>query len=109
MARVKQAKTETVQPEMEAVKEELVEGSINEDNTVIHSEETEDKTTVPSEKVEEAVKEETTIPEQDMKLLKLFSNYPELYITSTGGVYTANTKLEDKKKAILYKNPFYNN
>lgn len=48
------------------------------------------------------------IPEAALKLLKIFNHYQELYISVYGGVYTANTKLDADKKAILYKNPFYN-
>lgn len=48
------------------------------------------------------------IPDDVLAILKTFSNYPELLVTSQGCVYTPGCKLEAAKAAILYKNPFYN-
>lgn len=48
------------------------------------------------------------IPDKALELLKVFSNYAELYITSGGGVYTPDCKHGNVEGAILYKNPFYN-
>lgn len=48
------------------------------------------------------------IPDGIKAVLKTFSNYPELLITSHGNVYTPGNKLAISKGAILYKNPFYN-
>ena len=47
------------------------------------------------------------IPDNVLSILKVFSNYPELCITSQGCVYVPGPKLADSKAAILYKNPFY--
>ena len=63
--------------------------------------------------------EETTVVEGDgnaesvlsdavKRVLKIFKNLPEAYISSNGGIYTTNTKPSLRGNAILYKNPFYN-
>ena len=46
------------------------------------------------------------IPDNVTALLKAFPEYPELWISSTGGVYAS--KPAERQRAILYKNPFYN-
>lgn len=51
---------------------------------------------------------EQEIPDNVKDILKVFSNYPELLVTPSGGVFTPGCKLAVSKAAILYKNPFYN-
>lgn len=48
------------------------------------------------------------IPFNVKRILKLFKNYPELYVSKTGGVFTSDTKHSLRGNAILYKNPYYN-
>lgn len=67
---------------------------------------------VAEEKIESKVKAnkipEQEIPDNVKDILKVFSNYPELLVTPSGGVFTPGCKLAVAKAAILYKNPFYN-
>ena len=49
------------------------------------------------------------IPKSAARLLKLFANYEELYVSESGSVYTTDTKLAIRGNAILYKNPYFNN
>lgn len=46
------------------------------------------------------------IPDNVTALLKAFPEYPELWVSPTGGVYAS--KPAERQRAILYKNPFYN-
>lgn len=122
MARVKQTK-EVVQPE--AVNEQDVQETVNNiketnqeevsQTKETEGEEQETASTIQSEEKIEENKEkesdnkiETEIPQEAIKLLKMFKHYPALFIDSYGGIYTPQTKLDKKQKAILYKNPFYN-
>lgn len=47
------------------------------------------------------------LPDYAKKVLKTFSNMPELYISAKGGVFTKDTKPAIRGAAILYKNPYY--
>ena len=51
--------------------------------------------------------EETTEP-HILTLLKKFPAYPSLYIDTYGGAYAPDTAVAIKGKAVLYRNPFYN-
>ena len=51
--------------------------------------------------------EETTEP-HILALLKKFPAYPSLYIDTHGGTYTPDTAAAIRGKAVLYRNPFYN-
>ena len=50
-------------------------------------------------------KKEPEIPDFAMGLLKVFSDYPALYINEKGCVYASQPP--ENMGAILYKNPFY--
>ena len=50
----------------------------------------------------------TDIPDNVLRILKLFRNMSELYVSKSGSVFTPDTKPSLRGNAILYKNPFYN-
>lgn len=52
---------------------------------------------------------EVVIPDNVIKVLKMYPNYKELWVDTQGGVYTTNCKNVNKNKAVLYQNPYYNN
>lgn len=52
---------------------------------------------------------EVAIPDNVIKVLKMYPNYKELWVDTQGGVYTTNCKNVNKNKAVLYQNPYYNN
>lgn len=52
---------------------------------------------------------DVVIPDNVIKVLKMYPNYKELWIDTQGGVYTTNCKNVNKNKAVLYQNPYYNN
>lgn len=62
--------------------------------------------TTPDVDVKDSAEEE--IPFNVKRILKLFNNYPELYINNAGGVFTPSAKHSLRGNAILYKNPYYN-
>ena len=43
-----------------------------------------------------------------LSLLKKFPAYPSLYIDTHGGTYAPDTAAAIRGKAVLYRNPFYN-
>ena len=51
--------------------------------------------------------ENATIPDYVDRILKMFSNYAKLAVDAQGGVYTEDSQLLSKGKAILYQNPYY--
>ena len=64
----------------------------------------------PAPGPEKKAKEQTPpqqIPEHAERILKTFSNYPELYIDFQGGTYTVNTPPAFRSNATLYTNPYY--
>lgn len=48
------------------------------------------------------------IPDNVKDILRIFSKYPELLVTTKGGAFVPGTKLPLNEEAILYKNPYYN-
>lgn len=62
----------------------------------------ETQTTTPKGKTEEEV------PQYVDEILKLYSEYEELYVSAKGGVYTVNTPEHIRKNAVLYKNKYFN-
>ncbi len=48
------------------------------------------------------------IPDNVKGILKSFNNYPELYVSAMGRVFSTDAKPSLRGNAILYKNPFYN-
>lgn len=67
---------------------------------------TEEANIEPSVEVKDSTEEE--IPFNVKRILKLFNNYPELYVNNAGGVFTTSAKHSLRGNAILYKNPYYN-
>lgn len=51
--------------------------------------------------------ESATIPDYVDRILKMFPNYAKLAVDAQGGVYTEDSQLLSKGKAILYQNPYY--
>lgn len=85
---------------IETVKKELDEVATYKTNSVDNPE--------PSKKsVEEPKKVE--IPDYADRLLKMYSDCPEIYVAPSGSVFTPDTKPAIRGNAILYKNPYYNN
>ena len=83
---------------------EVVETEVNEApaETVAEDPKVEDLKSVVTPK---ALKKELEIPDFAMGLLKVFSDYPALYINEKGCVYASQPP--ENMGAILYKNPFY--
>lgn len=50
---------------------------------------------------------ENPIPPHALDLLKKYPRYESLYIDSHGGTFTPNTPASVRGKAVLYKNPFF--
>lgn len=50
---------------------------------------------------------ETAIPPHALELLKKYPRYESLYIDTHGGTYTPNTPAAIRGKAVLYKNPYF--
>ena len=99
--------TEEVTTNIE-IEKESVDTNSEEDTTtsveIENSNNEEDTTT--SVEIENSNNDE--IPFNVKRILKLFKNYPELYVSNTGGVFTSDTKHSLRGNAILYKNPYYN-
>lgn len=65
---------------------------------------------VPEPKTEKKPKAETPgqeIPEYADRILRAFSNYPELYIDFQGGTFTVDTPPIFRSDATLYTNPYH--
>ena len=85
---------------------EVVETEVNEAPAEVVAEEpkVEESKTVATPKAPKNEKE-PEIPDFAMRLLKVFSDYPALYINEKGCVYASQPP--ENMGAILYKNPFY--
>lgn len=59
-------------------------------------------------KPEQKTATENDIPANIQRILKVFKNHPELYVSEAGRVFTPDAKPSVRGNAILYKNPFYN-
>ena len=55
---------------------------------------------------EQSVKEDM-IPEYAKRVLRMYPNVKEMYISRNGGAFPAETKQSLVGNAILYQNPFY--
>ena len=95
--------TEIITTEAVETTEEVVMQSQEENSDDTTEEKAEE--TVETVEVEAATED---IPEAAKRILKLFYNLPELYITNAGRVFTPESKPSLRDGAILYKNPFYN-
>ena len=51
---------------------------------------------------------EEELPDYAKRVLKLYPDEPELYISRKGGVFFKNTEPSLRGTAILFKNPYYN-
>lgn len=71
------------------------------------SESTKQESSAPSLNDKDMAVADEDIPDHAKRVLKIFSNLPEAYIDTTGGVYSPDSKPAIRGKAILYKNPFY--
>ena len=104
------AKKKIVDPEVE---ETMVEQPENAEEALADNNAPE-VTETPKEEPEEKPKKTKTskviqdISENVKDVLKVFNQYPELLVTSKGGVFMPGTKLPQSEGAILYKNPYYN-
>lgn len=85
---------------------EVVETEVNEApvETVAEEPKVEEPKPVATPKAPKKEKE-PEIPDFAMGLLKVFSDYPALYINEKGCVYASQPP--ENMGAILYKNPFY--
>lgn len=50
---------------------------------------------------------EMVTPDYADRLLKAYSNYPELYVDAQGGTFTVDTPPAFRSNATLYQNPYY--
>lgn len=55
----------------------------------------------------EAEAQETEIPENAKKVMKLYPDMEQIYIDPQGGIFTTNTPEHVRGGAILYKNPYF--
>lgn len=62
---------------------------------------------IEAPKKDEVRPENSVIPPYADAILKTFMNYPELYVSPKGCVFTSNSKPCRAAGAILYKNPYY--
>lgn len=123
MARVKTKKEEKPEEVQVAEAQELV-ASSNEEREVpeekpevvedkpeaIEESEAKEDEPIPSieaPKQDEAQPSNGVIPSYADAILKTFMNYPELYVSPKGCVFTSNSKPCRAAGAILYKNPYY--
>ena len=56
---------------------------------------------------EEAVAQESEMPEKVKDLLKSFHHLEEAYIDAQGGVFSKNSDKSIRGAAVLYKNPYF--
>lgn len=66
----------------------------------------ETKEQAPEVITEQSVKEDM-IPEYAKRVLRMYPNVKEMYISRNGGAFPAETKQSLVGNAILYQNPFY--
>lgn len=102
MAKLKQPNGEENQSE-ESVVIEVVEPIIGSTEGVINKD-----SLIDGPKVEEAT-EEVVIPKHIDKILKIFTNLEQMYISKYGGVFPVETDESLTKGCTLYKNPYFNN
>lgn len=95
------------QEELDAQNNPVAEPVVN-DTPVIEPDEVKamENESAKNEKTESGSANE--IPKFAARLLRLFSNYEELYVSDSGSVYTPDTKPAIRGNAILYKNPYFN-
>ncbi len=101
MARIKEK--EELTQETVAVAEATAE-------TVTEQKETEAVAEAQAETAATETKEAVEPTGAVLAVLKKFPNLQEAYVTATGSIYTKNTpaRIVSKAKAVLYKNPYFN-
>lgn len=62
----------------------------------------------PKESKAETKAKETAIPANVEKLMKLYPQYDEFYVTPQGFVHPKDAAEYQRKGAVLYKNKYYN-
>lgn len=62
----------------------------------------------PKESKAETKAKETAIPADVEKLMKLYPQYDEFYVTPQGFVHPKDAAEYQRKGAVLYKNKYYN-
>lgn len=50
---------------------------------------------------------EQEVPEYVDKILKMYADYEELYVSNKGGVFTVGTPEHIRGNAVLYKNKYF--
>ena len=99
---------ETVDTPVEEAAEEAVEQTV--ETPVDETEETEQTTEKPG--ADKAEEEEATtdaeVPEAVDKILKLYPQYEECWVSKEGFVYPKNAPKYQRKNAVLYKNKYFN-
>ena len=99
---------ETVDTPVEEAAGEEVEQTV--ETPVDETEETEQTTEKPG--ADKAEEEEATtdaeVPEAVDKILKLYPQYEECWVSKEGFVYPKNAPKYQRKNAVLYKNKYFN-
>ena len=99
---------ETVDTPVEEAAEETVEQTV--ETPVDETEETGQTTEKPG--ADKAEEEEATtdaeVPEAVDKILKLYPQYQECWVSKEGFVYPKNAPKYQRKNAVLYKNKYFN-
>ena len=98
---------ETVVETTQETTEEAVEQPKDENSEEV-TEVKEEEPVAKAPKQKKAATAEPEIPANVQRILKAFNNMPELYVSSTGRVFSPGAKPSLRGNAILYKNPFYN-
>ena len=109
-----QKKTATA-PAKEAIKEKDVVEAPSEvkapENEAPKNDKPEVKKAPKVEKPVDAISEKTVkieeLPDYAKRVLQLYPDEPELYISKKGGVFSKNTQPALRGSAILFKNPYY--
>lgn len=70
-------------------------------------EETKEEAQMPAKQEVKAI--EKDIPKEILKVLKAFDNMEYLYIGKGGGIFRYGTPESVRRKAVLYKNPYFKN
>jgi len=104
-APVEQATEIKEQPEVPV--EEMVEAPKAPAATETKAPEVKVKEKAVVKEITEKTVEEKELPDYAKRVLKIFSDQPELYITTKGGAFPPTAKPSERGSAILYKNPYY--
>lgn len=104
----KQEAVKETEVNVEETAEDAVEQTV--ETPVDETEETEQTTEKPG--ADKAEEEEATtdaeVPEAVDKILKLYPQYEECWVSKEGFVYPKNAPKYQRKNAVLYKNKYFN-